>query len=167
MPAPDFESLLERLIRHQVDFVVVGGFAAVAHGVSLMTEDLDICCPFDEAGLHRLHGAVADLHPVHRMTPQKIPFELTRHLLMTLRNLYLRTDFGILDCLSNVKGVGEFDAVNRHSIVASLPAGPCRILDIETLIQAKEAIGEPRDLQTVRQLKAIQERRRQQGYGPT
>jgi molybdopterin-guanine dinucleotide biosynthesis protein len=41
---PDFESLLSRLIDHHVDFVIVGGFAAVAHGSSLLTQDVDICC---------------------------------------------------------------------------------------------------------------------------
>ncbi len=165
MPAQDSESLLERLIRHQVEFVVIGGFAVIAHGVSLLTEDLDVCCPFDEAGVRRVYGAVADLHPVHRMTPQKLPFELTPDLLATLRNVYLRTDLGILDCLSNVKGVGEFDAVKQHSIVVDLPIGPCRLLDLATLIRSKEAVGGVKDLQAVRLLKAVQERRKQQGLG--
>ncbi len=165
MPAQDSESLLERLIRHQVDFVVIGGFAVIAHGVSLLTEDLDVCCPFDEAGVQRVHGAVADLHPVHRLTPQKLPFELTPDLLATLKNVYLTTDLGILDCLSNVKGVGEFDVVKKHSIVVDLPIGPCRILDLATLIRSKEAVGEVKDLQAVRLLKAVQERRGQKGTG--
>jgi hypothetical protein len=39
---PDLESLLERLVRNRVAFVVVGGFAAVAHGVSLLTERVSI-----------------------------------------------------------------------------------------------------------------------------
>lgn len=163
MPAQDSESLLERLIRHQVDFVVIGGFAVIAHGVSLLTEDLDVCCQFDEASVRRVHGAVADLHPVHRLTPQQVPFELTPHLLATLKNLYLRTDLGILDCLSNVKGVGEFDVVKQHSIVVELPIGSCRILDIAALIRSKEAIGEEKDLVAVRLLKAVQERQRSQG----
>ncbi len=165
MPAQDSESLLERLIRHHVDFVVIGGFAVIAHGVLLLTEDLDVCCPFDEAAIRRVHSAVADLHPVHRMTPQKLPFELTPHLLATLKNVYLRTDLGILDCLSNVKGVGEFDAVKQHSIVVELPIGPCRILELATLIRSKEAVGEAKDLQAVRLLKAVQERRAQKSSG--
>ena len=43
---PDFESLLNRLIQSNVEFVIVGGFAAVAHGVSLPTQDIDVCCRF-------------------------------------------------------------------------------------------------------------------------
>jgi len=37
----NLESLLERLVRSNVEFIVVGGFAAFAHGVSLLTQDID------------------------------------------------------------------------------------------------------------------------------
>ena len=38
----NFRLALETLTRHQIDFVVVGGVAVVAHGAALMTSDLDI-----------------------------------------------------------------------------------------------------------------------------
>lgn len=160
---PELESLLERLIRHDVEFVIVGGFAALAHGVSLMTEDIDICCPFAEENLRKLVQAVADLHPVHRMTPNRLPFQLTPDLIPTLKNLYLRTDLGVLACLSNVKGLGDYPAVKEVSIPLELPIGTCRLLSIDALIRAKEAMGGLRDKQTVLQLKAIQERNRPPG----
>lgn len=160
---PELESLLERLIRHDVEFVIVGGFAALAHGVSLMTEDIDICCPFAEANLRKLGQAIVDLHPIHRMTPNRLPFELTPDLLPTLKNLYLRTDLGVLDCLGNVKGLGDYPAVRDVSISLELPIGTCRLLSVEALIKAKEAMGGPRDKQTIVQLKAIQERTKPSG----
>ena len=39
----DSDLLLNRLIEHKVEFVIVGGFAAVAHGVKLVTQDMDVC----------------------------------------------------------------------------------------------------------------------------
>jgi hypothetical protein len=66
---PELESLLERLTRARVEFVVVGGFAAVAHGVTLLTEDIDICCRLGPENLLRIQASLADLHPVHRLTP--------------------------------------------------------------------------------------------------
>ena len=152
---PELESLLERLIRHDVEFVIVGGFAALAHGVSLMTEDIDICCPFNEGNLRRLEQAVADLDPVHRMTPNRLPFQLTPDLIPALKNLYLRTDLGMLDCLSNVKGLGDYPAVKEASIPLELPIGTCRLLSIDALIKAKEAMGRPHDLITVQHLRAV------------
>ena len=38
----DFEGLLRRLVEGGVEFVVIGGFAATAHGSAHVTADLDI-----------------------------------------------------------------------------------------------------------------------------
>ncbi len=40
----NLSELVRRLIVADVEFVLVGGFAAVAHGVTLVTRDVDICC---------------------------------------------------------------------------------------------------------------------------
>ena len=74
----DLETLLKRLLDQRVEFVIVGGYAVMAHGAPLVTQDVDICCRFNAANLLRLQAAAADLHPVHRMTPQKLPLHLTR-----------------------------------------------------------------------------------------
>jgi len=46
-----------------------GGYAAVAHGASLMTRDVDICYRFSQENLFRLRDTLAGTHPRHRMTP--------------------------------------------------------------------------------------------------
>ncbi|HHI68076.1 MAG TPA: nucleotidyltransferase, partial [Planctomycetes bacterium] len=38
----DLENLLERLIEGGVEFTLIGGFAAVAHGATFLTRDLDV-----------------------------------------------------------------------------------------------------------------------------
>jgi len=153
---PDLEGLLTRLIEYDVDFVVVGGFAAVAHGGTMLTQDIDICCDFSAENILRLQQAVADLHPVHRMTPDRLPLTLTSENCRGLKNLYLDTDYGQLDCLSSVKGLGHFAEVKKGSIRVELNAGACRILAIDALIKAKEAMGRPRDAETVLELRAIE-----------
>src|SRR2546426_407256 len=105
------ELILNRLIEEQVQFVIVGGFAAVAHGATILTRDLDICIPFSLENVARLDKALSELHPVHRMTPQRLPFEFDEAVVPRLRNLYLATDAGQLDCLGEVLGLGEFAAV--------------------------------------------------------
>jgi hypothetical protein len=161
----DLNSLLARLIRHEVDFVIVGGYAAVAHGSTLVTMDVDICCDFSPANLLRLQAALRDLHPVHRMTPKRLPLVLTARSCASLKNLYLDTDGGQLDCLSAVLGIGDFNAVKRRSVEIGLPFGHCHLLAIDALIEAKEAMGRPRDKESVLQLKALRERQTRQGKG--
>lgn len=157
---PDLESLLHRLIQGEVEFVVVGGFAAVAHGVSLPTQDVDMCCRFTPENLLRLQGAIADLHPVHRMVPTRPPLRLTEETCAGLRNLYLDTDWGQLDCLGEVLGVGGYQDVVAQSVPVELAGGVCRILSIDALIRAKEAMGRQRDREAALQLRAIRERQR-------
>jgi hypothetical protein len=155
---PDLESLLERLIQHQVEFVVIGGFAAVAHGVTLLTQDVDVCCRLSVDNLLRIQRALADLHPVHRMPPQRPALVLTPETAAEFRNLYLETDWGQLDCLGEVSGVGAYEQALQESTEIELAAGPCRILSISALIRAKEAMGRPRDREAIVQLRAIRER---------
>lgn len=157
----NLSELTRRLVESQVEFVLIGGFAAVAHGATLVTRDVDICCRFSEANLKRIQHALSQLHPVHRSRPD-LPLDLTPEQCSSLKNLYLKTDLGVVDCLSEVRGIGDFDAVVEQSVEVNLPFGPCRILDIEGLIRAKEAMNRDHDRITVRQLREIK-RRQQSG----
>lgn len=154
---PDLESLLGRLIKANVEFVIVGGYAAVAHGVTLVTQDMDICCRFSVENLMRLQGALADLHPEHRMTDPKLSLNVNAQNAGRLKNLYLTTDWGQLDCIGTVLGLGEYDDVQKQSQTIELDCGRCQILTVEALIRAKMAMDRPRDREAVVQLKAIKE----------
>jgi len=153
------ETLLQRLHSRGVEFVIIGGICNVLHGVTLVTQDLDVCCRFSPENLWKLENAVRDLHPLHRQTPQRLPFVLDARLALELKNLYLRTDIGVIDCLSEVAGIGDFVAVLGVSDPVALAFGECRMLSLEALIRSKEALGRERDLAALRQLRAIKERR--------
>jgi len=162
MPQDD-QALLTRLNESGLDFVVIGGVCVVFHGAPLATVDLDICCPFGEENVRRIESAVADLHPFHRLTANKLPLEMSRSAFGELKNVYLETDLGKLDCLSEVSGVGDFEAVLKRSVVASFSYGQFRFLDLDALIASKNAAGRERDLAAARSLLAIKERNEQQG----
>jgi len=158
--AQNDQALLRRLSEQGLDFVIIGGVCCVFYGVALATFDLDICCRFDELNLRKVERAVHDLHSFHRLTAEKLPLELTAELCSRLENLYLQTDLGKLDCLSEIAGIGGYEEVVRHSQVAKFSYGEFRFLTISALIITKEAAGRERDLLAVRQLRAIQEKTR-------
>ena len=163
----DLEGLLGRLLRERVEFVVVGGFAAVAHGASLLTFDLDVCVRLDPGNLARLYDALSDLHPRHRRPPGRPTWNDPRSEPQTWRNLYLETDWGQLDCLGSVAGVGDFDAVLPESREVPLATGSARVLELDALIRSKEALGAPKDREALVQLRALRERRRSGGHQET
>lgn len=152
------QALLNRLNDSGLDFVVIGGVCVVFHGAPLATFDLDICCPFGEENVRKIEAAVHDVHPVHRLTANKLPLEMTRSSFGDLKNLYLQTDLGILDCLSEVAGVGKFDAAVRQSVLARFSYGQFRFLNLDALVASKRAVGRERDLLAVRSLLSIKER---------
>lgn len=157
--AQNNQALLIRLKDSGLEFVVIGGVCVVYHGVPIATFDLDICCPFGEENVRRIESAVKDLHPHHRLTANKLPLEMTRGSFGDLRNLYLQTDLGKLDCLSEVAGVGNFAEVRPQSVRANFSYGEFSFLNLEALIAAKRAAGRNRDQDAVRQLLAVKEKK--------
>ena len=152
----ELDAILTRLIAAEVECVLIGGYAAIAHGASYVTQDVDVCAPLDFANLQRIAKAMEGTNPRHREHPAEIPFNLERHH-SGLKNLYLMTDLGPVDFLGTVPGIGDYAFAKAHSVIARLPFGNIRILDRATLIRSKEHAGRPRDLLVVGQLRAIDE----------
>ena len=151
-----FPDLLDRLVRAEVDFVIIiGGYAGVIHGCAYVTQDVDICCDFSVANLLALQRGLSGLHPVHRMTPGRKSLELTPQNAGEFKNLYLDTDLGHLDCLSEVQGLGPYEKVKQASLLIEVDGMRLRVLTIDALIKAKEAMNRPRDREVIRQLKVI------------
>lgn len=153
--------LIQRLADSGVDFVIVGGFASVLHGSSYVTEDLDICAVLSPENIERLRVAFGDLKPVHRMTHKKLSFLEHPAAGAPLANLYLETGAGVLDVLGSVLGLGGYEALARNAIEVPLFGRKCRVVALEDLIRAKEAMGREKDLLTAKELRAIAAKRAQ------
>jgi hypothetical protein len=148
-------SLLASLKKEKVNFVLIGGFAGVVHGCTLVTQDIDICCEFTTQNLLRLQKALAGLHPVHRMTSKKIKLALTKENCKDYKNLYLDTDLGQLDCLGFVQGIGDFEKVKEASQIIETDKLKLNVLRIEALIESKKSLNRPHDKQALAQLEAM------------
>jgi len=160
---PDFEGLLGALVGGGVEFVLIGGYSAMLHGSSLMTRDIDIVCPLTPPNLARLHRALLPWRPVHRMVSSAIPFTAEEAARSNWKNLYLRTDIGVLDCLGEVLGLGDYEACLKRSATLDLGALSFRTLSLDALIEAKRAMGRPRDLHAAQELEIIRARRKGPG----
>jgi hypothetical protein len=150
-----YMDLLAHLVKAEVRFVLIGGYACIVHGGTLSTLDVDICCDFKPDNLLRLQQAVDDLNPVHRMTPKRIPLSLTTENCQNLKNLYLDTDLGQLDCISSVEGLGDFSRVSQMCQVIEAEGIRLNVLSRNALIQSKKAMNRPRDREAIRELEAI------------
>ena len=149
----DFESIIKSLLDGGVDFVIIGGLAAAVHGCSILTQDVDICASFDAENLDKLFDAIKGFNPKHRQSKKDLEPDLNK-----FKNLYLITDLGSLDILNEVLNIGNYSQVKAHSVEIDLFEKRCRVLDVKGLIRSKEAMGRPKDKETISQLKAISDK---------
>ena len=92
------------------------------------------------------------------MTPKRLPLQLTKENCQGLKNIYLDTDMGQIDCLGEILGIGDFQEVKKRSIVVDVDGHEIRLLELEALIATKKAMNRPRDQEAILQLEALRER---------
>ena len=154
----NLNQLLELLLKNEIDFVLIGGFAAVVHGSTLVTQDLDICTSLSEANIGKLRAVLKGYNPIHRMNLKaNLSFLDHPKSLNNLNNIYLKTDLGVLDILSETKPAGDYATLLKNSIEIPFCGYKCRVISIDYLIAVKEIMNRPKDVQAVLELKKIKE----------
>ena len=146
-------ALLKRLVDGQVEFCIVGGVAAVLHGATRMTVDLDIAAPFSEKNLRRLLGALHDLDVRHATRPELRVADDPIKRLMGFRLLLLETDLGRLDVLREVPPLGVYEALSTTEL--DVGQQRCKVLCLDELITVKQSLKRPQDVEVALQLEAI------------
>jgi hypothetical protein len=151
--------MLGTLRDHGVEFVVVGGVAAVAHGSSLPTEDLDIAPQRDRANLDRLAAALRELHAVLRVaSDDRVEFPIDGAFLAAQPHpLDLTTDAGDLDLTISPAGFpnGYDDLVDASVEMDLGSAGLVRIAALRDVIRSKEAADRDKDRAALPYLRAL------------
>jgi hypothetical protein len=148
----DFFEILRALAEGGVHFSVVGGIAANFHGSPLATYDCDVVVDLETGNLTRLAAALERFSPTFRHKIPKQVFDLEMALKGGWKNIYLDTSAGVLDCLGDIKGLGDYAECSGRSLEVDLGGFSIRVLTREALIEAKKAMGRPKDLLTVSQL---------------
>ncbi|MDQ6760168.1 MAG: nucleotidyltransferase [Acidobacteriota bacterium] len=148
---------IEVLSDAEVDFVIIGGVAAIFHGSSRVTYDLDICYSRSASNLRRLVVALAPFHPRPRGFPRILPFVWDEGTLRNATVLTLQTDIGSIDLLAEVPGLGTFAEVKRDSIMVEAFERQIASLDLPGLIQSKRAAGREKDISALPELEGLLE----------
>ena len=156
----DTVALLKRLADGGVEFVLIGGAAAVAYGGSVTTDDLDVCAPLHPDNAVKIIRSLQGLNPRWRTRPDlPVIGPDSPHLGSGLKNMYLVTDLGKLDVLGEVPEVCSYEELAKRSIWADFEDTKCRMIDIDTLIAAKRAAGREKDRATLRHLEVLKRAR--------
>ena len=140
---PSFRQILEVLNKHRVEYIVVGGVAAVIHGAPMTTFDLDALVKVNASNAERLVAALSDLDARFREDPSRLA--PTIEDILAGGHLLLMTRAGPLDVLGFIGDKQRYDDLLGVSSEIQTSMGPLRLLNLEELIEQKKSMGRPKD----------------------
>lgn len=149
------DEILRRLVERGVDFVVIGGIAAVLHGSPRNTFDLDICFGADDANLAALGDVLTALGARLKGVDEDVPFVPDVRTLRQVELLTLVTSLGELDVLARPPGAPPYRELRQNADRYDLGGFNVSVASIDDLIAMKQAAGRAKDLLDVEELGAI------------
>jgi hypothetical protein len=157
------EPLVAALVEHEVEFIVVGGYAVAAHGFPRATKDVDICPDPTEENLRRLATALVELEarPIG-LDEFEGEFDLKPDVegLRMGGNWTLLTKHGRLDILQAfsfdgaAEGEGDYGDLALHAERRTFLGHEARFCSYNDLLRMKRAADRAQDKVDIESLKA-------------
>jgi hypothetical protein len=155
----DLEQIIPPLVAAKIDFILIGGKAAILHGSARVTFDTDVVYDRSKENMERLVALLQPHRPYLRGAPPGLPFKLDVATLRNGLNFTLTTDLGDLDLLGEVVGGGGYRELLPHTFEVEAFGVKFKCVDLPTLIKLKRAAGRPKDLESIAELEALREER--------
>jgi hypothetical protein len=162
---PEFDptAILETLARHDVDYVLIGGYAALLQGSGMATIDVDIVPARPKRNLANLAAALTELEAKIRAAgTEALPFSATAESLQGMSVLNLTTRFGELDLTFAPSGfLAGFDALRDGATEMTIDGVRVLVASLGDVIASKEAAGRDKDFKALPQLIRLQQEQEQ------
>lgn len=170
MPTADVDAaaIIEVLARHEVEFVVIGGFAVELHDVAVPpTQDIDITPATSPDNLDRLASALQELDARLRLPDDPsglpVPGGITAELLGHMSALTLITDKGALDLSFAPSGTDGYADLARGVTRIEYQGRTVPVADLADVLRSKEAAGREKDFRMIPAIRAHLRRRGSRG----
>lgn len=142
----DFRDFIQALNNHDVEYILVGGYAVILHGYRRVTGDLDIWVNRTNENYKKI---VAAFHEFGLST-----FDMTEQNFLDTDTAdvfsYGRPPVSI-DIITKLKGVSFKDAL-AHAQIFNEDGLMIRFIHLDNLIEAKKAAGRHKDLDDIEKL---------------
>lgn len=153
----DFPMVLRTLTEARIDFIAVGAIAAIAHGIILTTEDVDVVYARTPENLQRIVSALTPFQAYLRGAPPGLPFRLDERVLRNGLNFTFATTLGNVDLLGEVSGGGSFEQLLPYAEMKSAFGVQFFCVGLDKLIVLKRAAGRAKDFEMVARLEAARQ----------
>ena len=148
------------LAEEGVEFVVLGGFAAIIHGSPLPTEDIDVIPSRSAANLERLATALKRLDARIRTGDEPIETRIDAAFILNMPHmLNLVTRCGDIDLVFTPAGaLKNYEQWLEGSRRAQLREGlVVAVADLDDIIDSKKVANRPKDQRSLPYLESLRD----------
>ena len=143
-PASDLSALLKGLNEAGVEFIVVGGLAAVIQGVPVTTFDLDIVHRRTDKNISKMMKFLKAVEAIQRRPDENI-IPLKETDLKGTGHVLLTTNHGPLDVLGAIENDQGFDELMPSAIAIDFKGSTTYVLSLQVLVDLKRESKIPED----------------------
>jgi hypothetical protein len=147
----DFKEFIELLNEHEVQYLVVGGYAVNFHGYPRYTKDIDLWIWLDANNIDNLISTIKSFG-FGNLGLSKEDFSDPENIIQ------LGYEPHRIDLMMDIEGV-DFEASYKHKEVVELDDVPVNFISLDDLIKVKTETGRLQDLADAEQLKKIKEKK--------
>ncbi len=134
----DFKELFELFNKHNVEYVIVGGYALAYHGAPRYTGDIDVLIHSTEENAEKILQAL-DAFGFGSLGLSIHDFTRPEHVLQ------LGYPPSRIDILTSISGV-EWIEITENTVSDNYLDQPVRYIGLDQFIKNKRATGRPKDL---------------------
>ena len=145
----DHKSFLISLLRHKVDFMLIGGYAVIHYGYERTTADMDIWLKPDHQNKEKLIIALRQFGIIEEDLLQLRKIDFKEASVFSIGEKPNKIDF-----LTQVQGL-TYDVADSQKLYFPLKDRQIPIIQYHHLIQVKMISGRPQDKADVEMLQKI------------
>ncbi|MCZ2123039.1 MAG: hypothetical protein LC108_12315 [Anaerolineales bacterium] len=141
---PDFKEFLKLLKEHDVQYLLIGGYAVSYHGYARTTEDMDIWIAVHSDNAQKIYSALISFGFNDPNLRPEVFLEKPKILRMGFPPIRL-------EITTSIDGV-DFDECYQSRIVDKIDGVEVNLIDLQNLKKNKKASGRAKDLDDIEKL---------------
>jgi hypothetical protein len=142
----DLSAVLEGLIKADIEFILVGGLAAVVQGAPVTTMDVDIVHNQSSENIAKLLGFLKSIDAFHRRPDDKV-IRPKEGDISGMGHALFTTRLGPLDVLAAVEEGRTYEDLIEYTVEIEFRGHTVRVLNLKTLVELKRTSRDPKNSQ--------------------
>ena len=142
--------ILTAILKHNVEFMLIGGYAVIIHGYRRTTGDMDLWLNPTNENKEKLYNALKEIQFNEDDLDFFSTLDFTTHLVFSIGSEPQKIDF-----ITKINTV-EFQEANTHKIIYEFEGLFIPVINLKDLVLSKINTGRLKDKADIEELQRIQ-----------